>query len=170
MNKYVKFSLIGVIVIVALAAIVDVTNLIFNEESSEVGSSSQYLGPSDEEAKNNAIKLHFNNNGHAEWRGDITNETTYFTVKLKKGQTVEVDADVMYSWNLLSPSGQEIGCGDDIRYCIAGPAAALSLEGEEVEVATAPVDGDYMIEATYRVCGLETGCNPINDTITFIVR
>jgi len=168
MNKYVKFSLIGVIVIVALAAIVDVTNLIFNEESSEVGSSSQYLGPSDEEAKNNAIKLHFNNNGHAEWRGDITNETTYFTVKLKKGQTVQVVADTMYSWNLVSPDGNDIGCGGDMTYCIASQPDAQ--EGEEVSVATAPADGTYQIETTYRVCGLETGCSPINDTITFIVR
>jgi len=168
MNKYVKFTLIGVIVIVALAAIIDVTNLIFNEESD---TEFQRVNAGLYEPINQVdgpIELHLNDNGQAQWSGDITNETTAFTVKLKKGQTVQVVADTMYSWNLVAPEGYDIGCGDDTNYCIATQPDAQA--GEEVFVATAPVDGVYDIETTYRVCGLETGCSPINDTITFIVR
>ena len=180
MNKYVKFSLIGVLVIVALAAIVDVTNLIFSEEPvAEAGPVARFVEATEEEK--GPIELHFNDNGRAQWTGDITNETTYFTVNLKKGQTVQVVADTMYSWNLLSPTGQEIGCSGDMNYCIADQTTSGTQEGpvsryidsddnQEVSVATAPSDGTYQIETTYRVCGLESGCSPINDTIIFIVR
>ena len=73
------------------------------------------------------------------WNGTIADGEHRFRRGLGKGQVVTVGGPDVYTWSLVSPRGQELGC-DGAPYCAPDARSAPLPEG-----------GDWTIVTDYRM-------------------
>lgn len=92
------------------------------------------------------------------WAGYTTGKTS-FKLSARRGQTLWVTSNEVYTWSAVSPSGLSIGCGGS-SYCV--PGASMNL----------PESGDYIINTSYRMFG-GAATEPISKryvTVMFSIR
>lgn len=74
-----------------------------------------------------------------EWKGQIFQGAQDFVLRLGRGQTLSVSSPDVYTWTLMGPDGQTLGCNGQ-SYCHDG-------EG----VYSLPMSGDYVVSTGYRM-------------------
>jgi hypothetical protein len=74
----------------------------------------------------------------AEWRGTIQRGSQDFFLRMGKNQSFTVESGDVYSWSLVAPNGQVLGCNGG-SYCSTGQPIFL------------PMTGDYRVQTGYRM-------------------
>jgi hypothetical protein len=74
----------------------------------------------------------------AEWRGNIYGGYQAFRLILGKNQSFSLQSGEVYTWSMITPNGEEIGC-NGYSSCNSGGTIYL------------PMSGDYIVKTTYRM-------------------
>jgi hypothetical protein len=74
----------------------------------------------------------------AEWRGNIYAGYQAFRLILGKNQRFSLQSGEVYTWSMITPTGDEIGC-NGYSSCNSGDTIFL------------PMSGDYIVRTTYRM-------------------
>lgn len=74
----------------------------------------------------------------AEWRGSIQRGEQDFFLRMGKNQSFTLDSRDVYTWSLVAPNGQVLGCNGG-NYCPPGESIFL------------PMSGDYRVQTSYRM-------------------
>jgi hypothetical protein len=98
------------------------------------------------------------------WSGYISEDgSKTFILNARKGQTLwvldgELPRNVIYSWQLVTPSGRTLGCRGS-TYCLGDDSIRL------------PESGDFLVHTTYRLSTEATSpVTPRYVSVTFTIR
>lgn len=95
-----------------------------------------------------------------EWRGTIYQGSQDFVLRLGRGQILTVSSPDVYTWSVMAPNGQKLGCNGNSS-CNPGE-----------DVFSLPVSGDYRVSTSYRMssCYNCPVANSRNVNVVFIVK
>lgn len=95
-------------------------------------------------AQSAPIRINFQQGAiSAEWRGTIQRGEQDFYLRMGKNQNFILDSGDVYTWSLIAPNGQVLGCNGG-NYCPPGESIFL------------PMTGDYRVQTSYRMSGCAT--------------
>lgn len=95
-------------------------------------------------AQSAPIRINFQQGAiSAEWRGTIQRGEQDFYLRMGKNQNFILDSGDVYTWSLVAPNGQVLGCNGG-NYCPPGESIFL------------PMAGDYRVQTSYRMSSCAT--------------